>query len=58
VEYLIVSETVYRRFGPEHRQTRGYENLFATCPLVKEFKPVEGEITGPTIRILRIPEEE
>jgi hypothetical protein len=54
---LIVSETVYRRFGPEHRQTRNYEKLFAICPLVKEFEPVEGENSGPTIRILRIPEE-
>lgn len=56
-EYLIVSGIVYRRFGPEHRQTRKYEKLFAICPLVKEFKPVEGENSGPTIRILRIPEE-
>ncbi len=55
VDYLIVSETVYKRYGPEHRQTRGYEKLFRICPLVKEFKPEEGKITGPTIRILRIP---
>jgi hypothetical protein len=41
VEYLIVSSTVYQRFNPEHRQTRAYQKLFETCPLVKEFAPVE-----------------
>jgi 4-amino-4-deoxy-L-arabinose transferase-like glycosyltransferase len=57
VEYLIATETAYKRYGPEHRQTRAYERLFGICPLVKEFKPVDGKITGPTVRILRIPEE-
>jgi hypothetical protein len=57
VQYLIASETVYKRYGPEHRQTQNYEKLFRICRLVKEFKPVEGKVMGPTVRILRIPEE-
>lgn len=56
VQYLIVSSIVYERFGPEHRQTRRYRELFARCPLVKEFTPEPGKIGGPTIRILRVPE--
>lgn len=55
VQYLVVSSQVYERFGPEHRITKGYERLFQICPLVKEFKPVEGMLGGPTIRILRVP---
>lgn len=56
VDYLIVSSTVYERFGPEHRQTRRYQRLFERCPLVKEFRPEPGRISGPTIRVLRVPE--
>jgi 4-amino-4-deoxy-L-arabinose transferase-like glycosyltransferase len=55
VQYLIVSSTVYQRFGPENRQTKAYERLFKTCRLVKEFAPEPGKIMGPTIRILEIP---
>jgi hypothetical protein len=55
VEYLIVSEIVYSRYSPEHRQTKNYQKLFNICPLVREFEPVEGRISGPAIRILRIP---
>jgi 4-amino-4-deoxy-L-arabinose transferase-like glycosyltransferase len=55
VQYLIVSSTVYQRFGPEHRQTKAYQRLFQTCRLVKEFAPQPGKIIGPTIRILEIP---
>jgi 4-amino-4-deoxy-L-arabinose transferase-like glycosyltransferase len=56
VRYLVVSSTVYERFGPEHRQTRAYQRLFETCRLVKEFAPEPGKTMGPTIRILEIPE--
>ena len=56
VKYLIVSSTVYQRFGPENRQTKAYERLFKTCRLVKEFAPEPGKTMGPTIRILEIPE--
>jgi 4-amino-4-deoxy-L-arabinose transferase-like glycosyltransferase len=56
VQYLIVSSTVYQRFGPEHRQSKAYLRLFETCRLVKEFAPEPGKIIGPTIRILAIPE--
>lgn len=55
VQYLIVSSTVYGRFGPENRQSRRYRELFERCHLVKEFAPEEGRIMGPTIRILEIP---
>jgi hypothetical protein len=55
ISYLIVSSTVYSRFGPEHRQTKAYRRLFEVCPLVKEFHPEPGKLTGPTIRILQIP---
>jgi 4-amino-4-deoxy-L-arabinose transferase-like glycosyltransferase len=55
VQYLIVSSTVYKRFGPEHRQTKAYERLFETCRVVKEFSPEPGKIMGPTIRILEVP---
>ncbi|HEY7698572.1 MAG TPA: glycosyltransferase family 39 protein [Vicinamibacteria bacterium] len=55
VQYLIVSSTVYQRFGPENRQTKAYERLFKTCRLVKEFAPEPGKTMGPTIRILEIP---
>ena len=55
VQYLIVSSTVYQRFGPEHRQTKAYKRLFETCRLVKEFVPEPGKIMGPTIRILEVP---
>jgi 4-amino-4-deoxy-L-arabinose transferase-like glycosyltransferase len=55
ISYLIVSSTVYSRFGPEHRQTRAYKRLFERCTLVKEFQPEDGKLTGPTIRILQIP---
>ncbi len=54
-QYLIVTSTSYERFGPEHRQTKNYEKLFQICPLVKEFKPEEGRLSGPTIRILQVP---
>ncbi len=55
VQYLIVSSTVYRRFGPEHRQSKAYRRLFETCRLVKEFAPELRKIMGPTIRILEVP---
>lgn len=58
VEYLVVSSALYERFGPEHRQTRAYQRIFARCPLVKEFSPEEGRIIGPTIRILQVPESD
>ena len=58
VQYLIVTSTSYRRFGPEHRQTRNYERLFGRCPLVKEFEPEAGRLFGPTIRILEVPAAE
>ena len=54
VDYLIVSEIVYKRYGPEHRQTKNYQKLFQICSLVKEFQPVEGKLEGPVIRILKI----
>jgi 4-amino-4-deoxy-L-arabinose transferase-like glycosyltransferase len=57
VEYLITTEIAYKRFGPEHRQTRNYQKLFRICPLVKEFQPAEGRVGGPRIRILRVPPE-
>lgn len=55
VEYVIVSSQVYERFGPEHRINKAYERLFKVCPLVKEFEPVEGELQGPTVRVLKVP---
>jgi hypothetical protein len=55
VQYLIVSSTVYQRFGPEHRQSKAYQRLFESCRLVKEFTPEPGKIMGPTIRILEVP---
>lgn len=55
-QYLIVASTSYQRFGPEHRQTKNYEKLFDICPLVKEFRPEVGRLSGPTIRILQVPE--
>ncbi|MFQ5791519.1 MAG: hypothetical protein ACE5JI_13690, partial [Acidobacteriota bacterium] len=57
VQYLVVSSTVYSRFSPEHRQSQNYEKLFRICPQVAEFKPVEGKLYGPTIRILSVPAE-
>lgn len=57
-QYLIVTSTSYKRFGPEHRQTKNYGKLFAICPLVKEFSPEPGRIWGPTIRILQVPAAE
>ena len=55
VEYVVVSSQVYERFGSEHRISKAYERLFKACPLVKEFEPVEGELQGPTIRVLKVP---
>jgi hypothetical protein len=55
VQYLIVSWTVYQRFGPENRQTKACERLFKACRLVKEFAPEPGKAMGPTVRILEIP---
>jgi 4-amino-4-deoxy-L-arabinose transferase-like glycosyltransferase len=57
VQYLVVSSMVYERFPPEHRQSRAYAKLFEICPLVQEFAPLPGRTSGPTIRILRVPEE-
>jgi hypothetical protein len=57
VDYLILSSMMYERFGPAHRITRGYDALFAACPLVKEFRPVEGRLAGPTIRLVSVPRE-
>ena len=57
VQYLVTSSALYARFGPEHRQTKAYEKLFAICPLVKEFTAVDGRSIGPTIRILQVPAE-
>ena len=54
-EYIIVTSTSYQRYGPENRQTKNYEKLFAICPLVKEFAPEPGRLFGPTIRILQVP---
>ena len=55
VQYLVVSSTVYNRFGADSRRARAYEKLLNICPLVKEFAPVEERIMGPTIRILQVP---
>jgi Dolichyl-phosphate-mannose-protein mannosyltransferase len=55
ISFLIVSSTVYERFGPDNRQTKAYRRLFERCPLVKEFQPEDGKLNGPTIRILQIP---
>ena len=57
VQYLVTSSALYARFGPEHRQTKAYEKLFAICPLVKELTAVDGRSIGPTIRILQVPAE-
>ena len=57
VEYLIVSSIVYQRYGSEHRQTQNYQKLFNICPQVAEFRPEEGRLVGPTLRILRVPAE-
>lgn len=57
VEYLVLSSMVYERFGPGQRTARAYDELFATCPLVKEFRPVEGTLSGPTIRLVSVPAE-
>ncbi len=57
VQYLIVSSIVYRRYGPDRRQTQNYQKLFNSCPQVAEFKPEEGKLVGPTLRILRVPPE-
>jgi hypothetical protein len=55
VDYLIVSSMVYERFGPEHRITKAYRELFALCPTVKEFGPIGDTRAGPVIKILRVP---
>ena len=55
VQYLIVTDIIYKRYGPEHRQTKNYQKLFKICALVKEFQPVDGKLEGPVIRILRVP---
>lgn len=57
VQYLVASSMVYERFGPNHRITRAYDDLFQRATLVKEFGPVEGRIQGPTIRVLAVPDE-
>ncbi len=57
VEYLIVSSIQYQRYGPDHRQTQNYQKLFNICPQVAEFKPEDGKLVGPTLRILRVPPE-
>jgi 4-amino-4-deoxy-L-arabinose transferase-like glycosyltransferase len=57
VQYLIVSSMAYDRFGPEHNQTKSYAKMFALCPKVAEFPPIEGQRVGPTIRILQCPAE-
>ncbi len=57
VGYFVVSSQVYERFGPEHRLSKAYDRLFQACPLVREFGPLEGEVEGPTIRILKMPPE-
>ena len=57
VQYLIVSSIVYQRYGRDHRQTQNYKNLFNICTQVAEFKPEEGKLVGPTLRILRVPPE-
>jgi hypothetical protein len=54
VEYLVVTSYAYARFGPDHRQSQDYQELFALCPLVQEFAPVDGQSFGPTVRILRV----
>jgi hypothetical protein len=56
-QYLIVSSMAYDRFGPEHNQTRSYAKMFALCPKVAEFPPIEGQRVGPTIRILQCPDQ-
>ena len=57
-EYIIVTSTSYKRYGPENRQTKNYEKLFNLCPLVKEFAPEPRRLFGPTIRILQVPAAE
>ena len=58
VEYLIVSSTLYQRYSRDHRQTQNYEKLFDICPQIIEFAPKEGQLVGPTLRILRVPPED
>jgi hypothetical protein len=55
VQYLIVSSMAYTRYAAEHNQTKSYAKLFAICPVVAEFSPIENQRVGPTIRILQIP---
>ena len=55
VQYLIVSSMAYTRYAAEHNQTKSYAKLFALCPVVAEFSPIENQRVGPTIRILQIP---
>ena len=57
VGYFVVSSQVYERFGPEHRLSKAYDRLFQACPLVRKFEPLEGELQGPTIRVLKVPPE-
>jgi len=57
VEYLVASSMVYERFGPGHRITKAYDDLFRRTTLVKEFGPVDGRLQGPTIRVLAVPAE-
>jgi hypothetical protein len=45
----------YDRYAPEHNQSRSYQKLFALCPKVAEFSPIENQRVGPTIRILQVP---
>jgi hypothetical protein len=55
VQYLVLSSMVYERFGPNHRITKAYQELFRLSRLVKEFGPIEGKLQGPTIRVLAVP---
>lgn len=56
-DYLITSSLDY---GPYFRQkddfkdkVAGYQRIFNECELIREFKPLAGKVTGPTVQIYR-----
>jgi hypothetical protein len=58
-DYLVVSSTMYHRFTnhPEKypREAAYYRVIFELLPLAQQFQPNQDTLSGPEIRIYRVP---
>ena len=57
-DYIVASSNDYGRFFSNRKkyakQINIYNGIFEKYELVKEFKPVKGQSTGPVIKILKV----